>query len=294
MTRGKTRRKANINIFNVPAYFINMQERPDRCKRFMDQPAVASLKKLRRCVAVNGKKLKYKTDRRISLRTRLNIFRNYRRSHYEIATLGAIGASLSHIDIWKRFLATGARVALVFEDDAILTEAILNQINTLIPTLPSDWGMWLLGWYKPNLVFEHLDKKPWNRVYNFTAAHAYLLTREAAKNLLEDALPIETHVDHYISTAAAIKDLVVVQHPDVHIEFFRKERGPRTKDSNTSQHKTSGCPNCNKRDDLTQIYKWNTRKSRHGMRVRGLVDGEQSKRILTFKRGATRRNSIHP
>ena len=39
--------------------------------------------------------------------TKLRIYRNYRRSHYEIATLGAVGATLSHARVWDPFLKSG-------------------------------------------------------------------------------------------------------------------------------------------------------------------------------------------
>ena len=127
MGRGATRRKRRIDIFNVPPYVINLKERKARGRRFTEQPATGLLKRLRPSVGVNGKRLNYIKDRRISVRTRLNIFRNYRRSHYEIATLGAVGCSLSHIEVWKNFLASGSTVALIMEDDAIITESILNE-----------------------------------------------------------------------------------------------------------------------------------------------------------------------
>jgi GR25 family glycosyltransferase involved in LPS biosynthesis len=285
MDRGKTRRKRNLNIFNMPAYVVSMKERADRWKRFTDQPAIKAIKGLKRTAAINGKKLNYRTDKRISIRTRLNIFRNYRRSHNEIATLGAVGCSLSHIQAWKQFLKSGANMGLILEDDAIITESMLNTINDTSASLPSGWGIWILGCYRPNLTYEHLPTKPWNRVYGFTASHSYILTRDTAKQLLDDALPVETHIDHYMCSAAILKDILIVQNPNVHIEFFKKDHGPRTADSNTSQHKKSGCPTCNVPDDHSQLYKNYTRKGAKGMRVKGLINGEQSKRILTLKSG---------
>jgi len=276
-----------LDIFRLPTYIINLKERPDRWKRFTDQPTVHSFK-FKRVNAINGKKLNYVRDRRISLKTKLNILRNYRRSHNEIATLGAVGSSLSHIDAWRQFVASGAKRCLILEDDAIITADQMEQIDKLVPDLPAKWGIWILGYYRPNLIVESLHAKPWNRVYNFTAAHAYLLTREAAEKLLEEATPIETHIEYYMTGASILKEFTIVQHPDIHIEFFRKE-GPRTRDSNTSQHKKSGCPTCNVPDDYSQIYKSYTRKGPKGMRVRGIVNGEQSKRILTMMR-KTRKN----
>jgi GR25 family glycosyltransferase involved in LPS biosynthesis len=288
MEREKTRRKVKLNIFNTPTYVVSLKERSDRWKRFIQQPAIHLLKRLKQSRAVNGKTLDPKNDSRISVRTRLNIFRNYRRSHYEIATLGAVGCSLSHIDIWNKFLKSGSKYCLILEDDAILTESVLHEINKVIPSLPKQWGIWILGNYTPNLIYQHLDTKPWNRIYNFTASHAYLINRETAKLLLESAYPVESHVDHYINAISVLKNIMVLQHPSVHVEFFKKEHiqetPARTVDSNTSQHKKKGCPTCKINDDFSQIYVSPSRKTKQGMLVKGLTKGMQTKEIRTLKK----------
>ena len=293
MDRGKTRRKTKIDIFNMPTYVINMKERKDRWARFIQQPAVHLLKGLKHLTAINGKKLDARNDTRISIRTRLNVLRNYRRSHYEIATMGAVGASLSHIDAWKKFLKSRAKYCLILEDDAILTETALYDVNQLSSTLPTDWGIWLLGCYKPTCVFEHMNAKPWNRIYNFTAAHAYILSRGAAIELLKDAIPIESHIDHYMSDVAVVKDITIVQHPSVHVEFLNSlpsfNSPTRMLDSNTSQHKKNGCPMCKVPDDYSQLYISPDKGSKGGLRVKGLVYRPQSKKILTTKCGVTRK-----
>jgi GR25 family glycosyltransferase involved in LPS biosynthesis len=290
MDRGKTRKR---KIFNFPTYVISMKERVDRWKRFTQQPVIHKLKHLKQFTAVNGKKLDYMKDRRISVRTRLNIFRNYRRSHHEIATLGAVGASLSHIGVWKKFLASGAKNCFIFEDDAILTESIFDDIDRLFPKLPADWGVWVLGYYKENLIYEPYKVKPWNQVHKYTAAHAYLITREAAKKLLADALPVESHIDHYIGDVSILNKTLVLEHPDINIEYFQKEKvlnsATTTIDSNTSQHKKDGCPTCKIPDDVSQIYRSPSKATKNGLRVQGLVRDEQDKEILTLKRGATRK-----
>jgi GR25 family glycosyltransferase involved in LPS biosynthesis len=286
--RGKTRRKGGTDLFKIPAYVINMKERSDRWNRFNEQPVISKFRKLRRIYGVNGKKLNYLTDKHISMQTKLNIFRNYRRSHYEIATLGAIGASMSHISIWKKFVASGAQTCIVFEDDAVITEDQVNKINELTSSLPSNWGIWILGFYAPNLVTGPASQKPWNRVYSFTAAHAYLLRREAAIKLLQEPFPIQTHIEYYMTGSSIIKDFSIVQHPDVHIEFFRRVAKPRTQDSNTSQHKKNGCPTCEVSDDLSQMYRGYSRKGKNGITVNGLVNGQQSNIIRKLRRRTRR------
>jgi len=273
-----TRRRTPFNVYTMPTYVINMKERNDRWSRFISQPVTATMK-MKRFRAVNGKKLNYKKDRRISMHTKLNILQNYRRAHYEIATLGAIGASLSHIGIWKRFVASGAPYCLVFEDDAIITESQMDEINRISTDLPSDWGMWILGRYKPNTIYEPLDIKPWNRIYKYTAAHAYILKRATALTLLEEPLPIETHIEYYITGCSIIKEFKIVEHPDIFIEFFRAKSGPRTSDSNTSQHKKNGCPSCDAPEDYSQLYSEFTKTRSNGLKVRRLVEGQQSNEI---------------
>jgi hypothetical protein len=148
--------------------------------------------------------------------------------------------------------------------------------------------MWILGCYPKTLVIEHLkSKKPWNKVHSFTAAHSYLLTREAAKKLLEEPYPVETHIEYYITTVATLKGFQILQHPDIIVDFYRTYIGPRTNDSNTSQHKKMGCPTCDTPDDYSQIYKHFTRKEKDKETVvSGIVYDKQDDNILTFKKNA--------
>ena len=160
-----------------------MNERPDRWERFKNHESIFSFRRLERFPAINGKRLNYKKDRRISIKTRMNISRNYRRSHYEIATLGAIGSSMSHIGVWKKFVASGAPMCLVLEDDVILSEVQIHNASEMLSRLPQDCGVWILGCYLPNLIIHPEGNSKWSHVHKFTAAHAYILTRDAAKKL---------------------------------------------------------------------------------------------------------------
>lgn len=286
--RGKTRKR---DIFSLPTYVINLKERPDRWERFTAQPAVASFKDLHRFSAFNGKKLNYRHDKRLSVRTRLNITRNYRRSHYEIATLGAVGSTMSHIGAWKKLVASGAQQALVLEDDVILIDSEIQAAAAAKP--PPGWGIWILGCYLPNLIEQPL-KGDWTRIYNFTAAHAYIITRKAALKLLEQPFPIETHIEYYMTGTSILYDIPILRNKRIHMEFFRKLDGPRTPESNTSQHRKNGCPTCQIPDDYKQIYRGYTRKTKKGIRVKGLVESQQSNEILNFKNIAERTNSLHP
>jgi len=285
---------SNNDIRNMPTYVINMKERNDRWKRFSSQESIADFKNLHRITATNGKKLDFRKDKRISMSTKLRIYRNYRRSHYEIATLGAIGATISHARVWETFLKSDAPVCVVFEDDAVITSEDVDKINEEYKKLPSDWGIWVLGYFHKTLIIEHMkgESKGWDKIYNFSGAHAYIITRKVAKLLLEDVYPIDTHIEFYITGSSIIKNFPIVHNPNVYINYFRTFVGPRvsTSDSNTSQHKNNGCPTCDIPDDYKQLYKHFTRTKDKSMIVSDVVYGKQSNEILTFKHAATRKN----
>jgi GR25 family glycosyltransferase involved in LPS biosynthesis len=132
---------------------------------------MTQFKRLQRFSAVDGSKLDVEHDTRISLHTRHNIKNKYRRSHYEINTPGAIGASFSHITLWQNFLKTKDEYLVVFEDDTVVTEQELQAINALIPSLPAQWDLWLLGRHKWSFKETPINGTDWVTVTEFTGAH---------------------------------------------------------------------------------------------------------------------------
>jgi hypothetical protein len=243
---------SQFDILTYPTYVINLDRRSDRLDSFTAQPAIDQFKSFRRFSAVDGAKLNIFNDKRVSLHTRQNIKRKYRRSHYEINTPGAIGASLSHLGIWKEFLASEAPYCVVFEDDTVVTQKELDKISELATTLPPDWDMWLLGTHRWAFNGKPLIRKnpeTWWSVSDFTGAHAYVLSRRGAKILLEEPYPIETHIEYYICGCAELKGLKVVRHAGLRMTYFAEleEEG----DSDTFDSMKS-CPVCYIPDDYSE------------------------------------------
>lgn len=276
-----------LDIFHTPVYVINLKKRADRWKLFMEQdPGVRALQ-IHRVDAVNGKALNYLTDKRIAPYTRLNIMRNDRRTHREVATLGAVGASISHAKVWQRIVDSGAPYAVIMEDDARLTMDQLQKINELAKTIPADAGVWLFGVYRPNMVYEHLPNgSPWSRVHTFTACHAYAITRAMAQKLLEQVYPIDMHIDHYMSTMSVLYDIPMLLHRGVFIPFggFLK-RGSRTTalDSGTSQHIKDGCSACHVPDHLSRFFRRVGPKTMRGRLVRGILRPKLDRKVRTYR-----------
>jgi hypothetical protein len=235
----------NLDIRSFPTYVINLDRRPDRWAEFQKQETLKQFPKLQRFSAVDGSKLDVVNDKRISLHTRGNIANKYRRSDYEINTAGAIGASLSHLTIWKQFLASDAAYCVVFEDDTLVRQEDLDLINQLSSKLPeSGWDMWLLGTHRWAFSGKPLvpgNPKGWWNVNSFTGAHAYVLSRNGAEILLKEPFPIETHIEYYITGCAKIKGLRILRHSALRMTYAAEEK--ENMDSDTFDSRKS-CPVC--------------------------------------------------
>ena len=257
-----------MDIRSLPVYAINLPERRDRWKRFANSAAIHEFKNVRKVAAVNGRTLNKSQESKVSIHTRYNILRNYRRSHYEIVTMGAIGASMSHIQCWKEFVESGAPLCIIMEDDAVWTPELVEQANTLYASMPAEWGIWTIGHHPSSIIFEPLhDEFGWNRVHNFTGAHSYMITKEAAKALLAEPYPIETHIEFYMVAISALNGFTIIQHPSINVRCGFVERGQVISNSNTAHRNRYGCPTCNVQDDLSQIFSSVSRKTNRGVRV---------------------------
>ena len=108
------------DLTDMKLYYLNLDSRKDRRAHFESQDALVAMPPVERIPAVHGSKINMKKDKKIGVHTRVQLTTSYRRSHYEIHSPGAVGASLSHIKAWKKFLADGGEYALIMEDDVNL------------------------------------------------------------------------------------------------------------------------------------------------------------------------------
>jgi hypothetical protein len=275
------------DIRTCPTRVINLDRRTDRWGTFSKQPLLGEFKELERFSAVDGSKLDVVRDDRVSVHTRQNILTKTRRSHYEICTAGAIGASLSHLTIWEEFLKGDAEYLVVFEDDTIVDTAAMTYVDTLIPKLPESWDMWLLGCHRWAFKGEPMDEqnpKSWWRVKAFTGAHAYVLSRRGAQILLQEPYPIETHIEYYISACSALKGLVIIKHWALRMSYFAETTD--ADDSDTFDGRKN-CPVCYIPDNYPEeglyIPYWRLWRMLVGLGAVGVVGYGA---YLGFKKGA--------
>jgi GR25 family glycosyltransferase involved in LPS biosynthesis len=243
--------EAEIKFSTMPVYVINLDRRGDRWKKFMKQPLYNYFKGIERFSAFDGQHLEWEHDERISIHTRDNIAINFRRSHHEINTLGACGASLSHIGCWKKFLETDEEHCMILEDDTKLDDTDFAKAILYAKRIPSNFDIWLLGCHFGSYTGEPYAKgSPWQTINRFTGAQSYLITRKAAEMLLKECFPIETHIEFYISSCVKLNKMVMLKHNLLRITQIVEDT--LVNDSDTVAIQT--CPLCKVPDNPVDTY----------------------------------------
>lgn len=208
---------------DVPMVCISLDRRPDRWEKFRESAAAARLR-VQRFSAVDAREFEGGGIRHpdISLLTAHNIKYKKRRSHYEIDKVGAVGASLSHFACWRALLASSAPAMVVFEDDIALPRDMRDRLVVVMRELPAEWDM--VQFHRTEFAGGRYDCEPvaeggkWQACESLMGAHAYMISREGARRLLEKAYPIELHVDAYMAFMARLGYIRMLWHPMIEIE----------------------------------------------------------------------------
>ena len=241
---------ASQDIYNLPVYVINLDRRPDRWRQFQDLSGIHAFKQIKRWSATDGKTLDLSGDTRISLHTRYNISRNFRRAHHEINTAGAIGASFSHYRVWRDLLDGSAPGCIVFEDDVYLDPEILARMRSAFSHAPA-CDMFLFGnhvWnYKDTNLDKGLSQDPYRKVLEFNGAHAYYVSRSFAEVLCANFFPIEQHVEFYMYLTARAYNRLIVRHKGLRVSYVSEVAGDLDSDTFVS---INTCPLCLIPDDM--------------------------------------------
>jgi GR25 family glycosyltransferase involved in LPS biosynthesis len=241
------------DLTDTKIYYINLDVRTDRKEKFESQAALAAMPPVERISGIHGLKLEVHSNKEIGLQTRVQLITEYRRSHYEIHSIGAIGASLSHIKAWKAFLKTKAPYALILEDDADLPVTFAMMVRDSAKDLPANWDIWIIGWNSSPSDTTKTGSHPFRTVLHFTGAHCYILSRKAAKLLVDEAFPIETHIEFFMNNVAFIHGLNIVR--DIRLHMPQLNRIANISDI----RKPEGCTVCkvDDKEDLLEARRSN-------------------------------------
>lgn len=231
-----------LDVTTMRARVANLDCRPDRWARFTQIDT--GLPNLQRFSAINASTMgDLLLNSEITESTKIRIVGRTRRSHEEIDARGAVGCSLSHITMWQEFsLDPDPNVThmIVFEDDTNLEPfrapgSLAQYLQSMIDLLPSEtWDVWLSGYNRlrdcspwdtpqatPKIARTVLDPNAHCKcqadfldIRSFFGTHCYIITREGAQKMIANALPIESHIDGYMSRQAQLGRVRIIASGD--------------------------------------------------------------------------------
>lgn len=197
-----------VDPASLPAYVITLKRTPKRFTYFMQSGAVEKqFPGLQVFEAIDGKTLDPLTDERFSVLARVNMMRKTRRSHTDLVTLGMAGLYISHAEVWKRIVDSGAELAVVLEDDAEIMHDFQARFGAVMAQLPppSEWDVYILGCLT---VDAHAPAAGLHagihEVQEYYGTQAYAVTRRGAQRLLAAAYPMAVQVDAYMAQASML------------------------------------------------------------------------------------------
>lgn len=207
-----------MHLEDIPVICISLDRRQDRWAKFQHYASKANVKPERQS-AVDAKSFVAHEHPAVTLGVAHNILFKTRRSHYEIDRAGAVGASLSHIEAWKRLQASHAPAYIIFEDDTEIPADFRARMEQLVNELPEDWDLVHL---QKRSFANKADCKPipgskFEHCTSLMGAWAYLVSRQGAEKLLKRCYPIEMHVDAYMAYMSRMNHIKMLWHPSLAI-----------------------------------------------------------------------------
>ena len=182
-----------INVKDIPIFVINLESDTKRWEYIQYQLEYIKCNNYERVSAVDMRKPNmaelYKDDR-ISLYTKFTIQKKHRCDHKQIDRTGAIGATLSHYNIWKKIIDENINMAIIIEDDMHLMSNFYDSLQKEIEKYNKEFDILNLGYLKN--YFSDIDNSKF-----YFGAGCYVVSKDACEILCKHVFPIDTHVDAY-------------------------------------------------------------------------------------------------
>ena len=114
-------------------------------------------------------------------------------------SLGELGCSLSHYNIWKDIVKNQLESSLVIEDDATRYSSDFREnVRDIMKYAPNDWDIVLLGFWLHRGEKGYPINNMFYRVKDFALTHCYAIHQRGAQKLL-GLTPIDMPLDSWLS-----------------------------------------------------------------------------------------------
>jgi len=193
---------------NMATYYINLDRSKDRRQNIESMCREHGIN-VERFSAIDGKLLNLEDPKYAKALKKIKwwfLIENRK-------NVGHFGCYLSHMQIYEKFLQTDKQYCFILEDDSeFITSNLKEGIMGNMRNLPRDWDILLLGYeinggnkgYK-EVREGNKDTKLVNGLLNikyFTGTHAYILTRNCIKKLIENLQVMDWIIDWNIAYLA--------------------------------------------------------------------------------------------
>lgn len=176
-----------LNIYEIPSYYISFNKNKE-LESYLESKGFKEVSFFK---AKDGrlfdKDYLYKNNI-ITIRT-YNDLNSIREQHSGIPSLGGIGCTLSHSELWKKCIDDNLPYITIFEDDVTsikdLTKDELLQIERNL--------------LKENSVLISSDLKKNGQLNWFHGLEFYIISQGACRKLLERLYPIDVQTDYYLA-----------------------------------------------------------------------------------------------
>lgn len=219
---------------SIPVYYINLASRPDR-RTFME----AQFERL----GIAAERIE--AVRMDEVPRALVEWHNTTHSLWRLAE-GDLACGLSHQRSWKQLLESGARAALVLEDDVLLTSSVLDFLD---PDLPARLGADLLKletFHSPVKLGSASQRVGTIQLRELCSSQmggaAYILTRETAERSLASPLRNRMGIDRFLFGRGGyhlLRSHVLQTIPSPCIQIDKLDAVDRVGESNIAATRTS-------------------------------------------------------
>ena len=186
----------NLDIFSMPLYYISFKKN----KKIEDHYNYHGFKNVNHFKAIDGRKL----DPKQLLKNGFITIRSYddlmsgRAQHSGLPTLGAVGCTLSHYNLWRLCLEKNMPYIIITEEDNRMFNLDNADIRNIRSTLSKN---------KP--LFISSNTKKMDHRNHFFGTNFYIASNEACKELVNKCFPMDVQTDWYMSNLSTIGDITL-------------------------------------------------------------------------------------
>lgn len=178
----------NIDIYSIPVYYISFGKNLNLEKHLSEQGFI----NVNHFEAIDGKKLKpddLRLQRKITFRAYNDLIQN-RGETWGIPSLGAIGCTSSHNELWKKCVNENMNHIIIVENDLVFKDKFSDDDIKFI-----NYSL-----RKPKSAFFGSRRyKSNNNMKVLGGTQFCILSKDCCKELSNNVFPIEVQTDVYIT-----------------------------------------------------------------------------------------------